>query len=457
MVLAFVSSIASNSEQSALTAVQLLWVNLIMDTFAALALATDPPTPELLDRKPEPKNASIISFNMWKMIIGQAIVQLVITFVLNFAGSKIFTSWSAEAMQTVVFNTFVWLQIFNEFNCRRIDNKLNILSGFWRNPFFIAITLIIVVGQIVIVFVGGAAFTVARLNGAQWACSIVLGLLSIPFGVIIRLIPNEAIKVFIPRRLLVKKKKTAIIDEERVEVWNDAIEEVRDDLLFIKRLRSRRRLGSLGNPKKAMRLFIPSKSKEKDADSASHRRRPSTPAASGGKPPSPSPSPSSSYRRRHSRSSSGFRSATMVPGLVATSLMWSPTSPAQEGRPEFPPAMSREELERVEGIELHKDTDPQDPVVGEAAAPFSPLEVNRPRTPEDKTDKPEGQRGHWRGRLSIHSRSVSRSSVASSPTGTQSPISMGLIPPRRDVSRESRSSGRRGSEGGKVSSPTEDK
>ena len=192
--LAFVSSIASSTEQSALTAVQLLWVNLIMDTFAALALATDPPTLELLNRKPEAKGASIITFNMWKMIFGQAILQLVITFVLNFAGLRIFTGWNSADMQTVTFNTFVWLQIFNEVNCRRLDNKLNVFVGIHRNPFFIVITLIMVAGQILIVFIGGTAFSVTQINGQQWAVSIVLGLLSLPFGAIIRLIPTNSSK-----------------------------------------------------------------------------------------------------------------------------------------------------------------------------------------------------------------------------------------------------------------------
>src|SRR5208282_1146609 len=172
-----------------------------MDTFAALALATDPPTLELLNRKPEAKGASIITFNMWKMIFGQAILQLVVTFVLNFAGLQIFTGWNLADMKTVTFNTFVWLQIFNEVNCRRLDDKLNVFTGIHRNPFFIAITLIMVGGQIIIIFIGGTAFSVTKLNGQQWAVSIVLGLLSLPFGVIMRLIPNEFIKIFIPRRL----------------------------------------------------------------------------------------------------------------------------------------------------------------------------------------------------------------------------------------------------------------
>jgi magnesium-transporting ATPase (P-type) len=74
--LTFVSAISDDQGQSVLTAVQLLWVNLIMDTMAALALATEPPTAELLNRPPHSKADSLISFFMWRMIIGQAILQV---------------------------------------------------------------------------------------------------------------------------------------------------------------------------------------------------------------------------------------------------------------------------------------------------------------------------------------------------------------------------------------------
>jgi len=113
-----VSAVASNEEQSVLSAVQLLWVNLIMDTFAALALATDPPTRNILNRKPEKKSAPLITLNMWKMIIGQAIFQLAVTFALHFGGQKIFSYDSEherEQLRTLVFNTFVWMQIFNQY------------------------------------------------------------------------------------------------------------------------------------------------------------------------------------------------------------------------------------------------------------------------------------------------------------------------------------------------------
>jgi Ca2+-transporting ATPase len=52
---------------------------------------------------------------MWKMIIGQAIYQLAVTLVLNFGGQSIFPKWDNRHMQTVVFNTFVFMQIFNQY------------------------------------------------------------------------------------------------------------------------------------------------------------------------------------------------------------------------------------------------------------------------------------------------------------------------------------------------------
>lgn len=180
---------------SVLTAVQLLWVNLIMDTFAALALATDPPTESVLDRKPQPKSAPLITTNMWKMIIGQAIFQLVVTFVLHFAGAQILgydpnNQLQKTELNTMVFNTFVWMQIFNEFNNRRLDNKFNILEGVHRNKFFIAINFIMIGAQIAIIFVGGAAFEITAINGTQWAICVVAAAVSLPWAVLVRLFPD---------------------------------------------------------------------------------------------------------------------------------------------------------------------------------------------------------------------------------------------------------------------------
>lgn len=196
VTLAVISAISSPDSHSVLSAVQLLWVNLIMDTFAALALATDAPTEKILDRKPTPKSAPLITTNMWKMIIGQAIYQLVVTFVLYFAGSSILGYSKSDTilqteLNTMVFNTFVWMQIFNEFNNRRLDNKLNIFEGAHRNPFFIIINIIMIAGQIMIIFVGGAAFQIKRIDGTQWAICILCALPCLLWAVVLRYIPDR--------------------------------------------------------------------------------------------------------------------------------------------------------------------------------------------------------------------------------------------------------------------------
>ncbi|KAK0610689.1 hypothetical protein B0T17DRAFT_621150 [Bombardia bombarda] len=226
VILTFVSAVASDEEQSVLNAVQLLWVNLIMDTFAALALATDPPTPSILDRMPDRKSAPLITLRMYKMIFGQAICQLVITFVLNFAGASLLgydisDEQQALHLRTLVFNTFVWLQIFNEINNRRLDNRYNIFEGITKNYFFLAINVVMVGGQVLIIFVGGEAFKIVALNGKEWGLSIGLGAISLPWGALIRTVPDHWVAACIPDLSFLKfwgkKKKKASSDEPLTE------------------------------------------------------------------------------------------------------------------------------------------------------------------------------------------------------------------------------------------------
>lgn len=182
----------------ALRAVQLLWVNLIMDTFAALALATDPPTEKILDRLPQGKDKPLITTTMWKQITGQNIYKLTVIFVLYFAGGDILGYDLSNPdkkleLDTVIFNSFVWMQIFNIFNNRRLDNKLNVLEGIFRNWFFIGIVVLIIGLQVMIIFVGGRAFQISPggLDGTQWGISIVTGFVCIPWAMAIRYFPDE--------------------------------------------------------------------------------------------------------------------------------------------------------------------------------------------------------------------------------------------------------------------------
>ncbi|KAF2461046.1 hypothetical protein BDY21DRAFT_334148 [Lineolata rhizophorae] len=207
VILTFVSAVSNDEGHSVLTAVQLLWINLIMDSMAALALATDPPTEQILDRKPIPRSAPLISITMWKMIIGQAMYQLAITFVLFFAGEQILGDILGNEdrqlmLNSMVFNTFVWMQIFNEFNNRRLDNRFNVFQGIHRNYLFIGITCIMVGCQIAIAFVGGQAFSIDRIDGVQWAICIALAAFCLLWAILVRLFPDplfERIAKFVGR------------------------------------------------------------------------------------------------------------------------------------------------------------------------------------------------------------------------------------------------------------------
>ncbi|MEQ2187302.1 ATPase, Ca transporting, plasma membrane, partial [Goodea atripinnis] len=136
------------TQDSPLKAVQMLWVNLIMDTFASLALATEPPTESLLLRKPYGRNKPLISRTMMKNILGQAVYQLIIIFTLLFAGEKLFDIDSGRNAPlhappsehyTVVFNTFVMMQLFNEINARKIHGERNVFEGIFNNLIFCSI------------------------------------------------------------------------------------------------------------------------------------------------------------------------------------------------------------------------------------------------------------------------------------------------------------------------------
>jgi Ca2+-transporting ATPase len=299
---------------------------------------------------------------MWKMIVGQAIYQLVVTFVLNFAGQSIFP-WDEGHMQTVVFNTFVFMQIFNQYNSRRIDNNLNILEGVLKNKWFLGIQFIIIGGQVLIAFFGGAAFSVSRPDdGSYWAVSLVLGAISMPIAVVIRLIPDECIRKLIPHLWHRKQRPEVVVsDEDRRYEWNPALEEIRDQLTFIKRVRGgrlRHIKHKLQNPQE---LLPRPRSNSRSRDSIP----PSTPNDDDGSPsPQPATPESRSRRNTRSRSNSTFGPAAAMAGVVAGSIAgWSPIERPQDML--FSSDRPHEELNQQQGIEVHPDTAADDRIVNE--------------------------------------------------------------------------------------------
>ncbi|XP_075583338.1 plasma membrane calcium-transporting ATPase 1 isoform X15 [Pelecanus crispus] len=191
------------TQDSPLKAVQMLWVNLIMDTLASLALATEPPTEALLLRKPYGRNKPLISRTMMKNILGHAFYQLVVVFTLLFAGEKIFDIDSGRNAPlhappsehyTIVFNTFVMMQLFNEINARKIHGERNVFEGIFNNAIFCSIVLGTFVVQIIIVQFGGKPFSCSELSIEQWLWSIFLGMGTLLWGQLISTIPTSRLK-----------------------------------------------------------------------------------------------------------------------------------------------------------------------------------------------------------------------------------------------------------------------
>uniref|UniRef100_A0A8C2G0G6 Calcium-transporting ATPase n=1 Tax=Cyprinus carpio TaxID=7962 RepID=A0A8C2G0G6_CYPCA len=191
------------TQDSPLKAVQMLWVNLIMDTFASLALATEPPTEALLLRKPYGRNNPLISLTMMKNILGHGVYQLVIIFTLLFVGEKIFNIDSGRNAPlhsppsehyTIIFNTFVLMQLFNEINARKIHGERNVFDGIFGNPIFCSIVLGTFGVQIVIVQFGGKPFSCAPLNVEQWLWCLFVGVGELLWGQVIATVPTSHLK-----------------------------------------------------------------------------------------------------------------------------------------------------------------------------------------------------------------------------------------------------------------------
>eukprot|EP00732_Lithocolla_globosa_P001643 Lithocolla_globosa_v1_NODE_856_length_3177_cov_20.386611.p1 type:complete len:999 gc:universal NODE_856_length_3177_cov_20.386611:3080-84(-) len=234
--LSFISAVFDERGESALTAVQLLWVNMIMDTMAALALATEPPSENLLNRRPHSKMDALISFKMWRMIIGEAILQLVIGLLLLYLGESLFGEGNPEEdrklVRTIVFNTFVFLQVWNELNCRKLDETYNVFAGLLNHRSFLIIFFGTVVVQVLVVQTPiQIGFKLVSLNASQWIVCVGLGFLSLPVGLVVRLLPDWRTPSAEPEAEVVTREKL---------LWENAIHDVRSQIRVVNALRRHR-------------------------------------------------------------------------------------------------------------------------------------------------------------------------------------------------------------------------
>lgn len=202
LFMSFLGSVVLAS--SPINSIQMLWVNLIMDTFAALAMATEPPSEELLTRQPYGRTESIVTPNMWRNILGQSFYQITVLTLILFLGSSVLgvkntgsipenAKWdpSDYIHYTFFFNTFVYLQIFNSVNCRKLQrHELNIFKNFLNNPFFFVINFIILVLQTVLIYFGGNFFKTAPLTIVQYLLCVAIGAGGLIIGLLIKLLPE---------------------------------------------------------------------------------------------------------------------------------------------------------------------------------------------------------------------------------------------------------------------------
>ncbi|KAL2591406.1 hypothetical protein AAZV13_12G010500 [Glycine max] len=190
LMLNFVSACVSGS--APLTAVQMLWVNMIMDTLGALALATEPPHDGLMKMPPVGRNAKIITRVMWRNIIGQSIYQIIVLLVLKFRGKQILKLNGPDdatlLLNTVIFNTFVFCQVFNEINSRDME-KINVLQGMLSSWVFLMVMAATIGFQAIIVQYLGAFAQTVPLSQELWLTSVMIGAVSIVVGVVLKCIP----------------------------------------------------------------------------------------------------------------------------------------------------------------------------------------------------------------------------------------------------------------------------
>ena len=290
-ILVFICACIGN--ETPLTPIQMLWVNLIMDSLGSLALATEPPYEELLQREPTKRNESMINGHMWKHIIIQSLCQIILLIMLYLFAPKFIKEqnlvrvaenklikfcytefpgkdenhiiygteikWSSngrlkasnkeycgkyktkqllsEAYKlyvdsncatthlSLIFNIFVFYTLFNQLNCRVIDDSFNIFVRISKSYLFILICLLEMALQVVIIFIGKSPFHVVNdgFTGEQWGICIGFSAITFVVSFIVKLIP---IHVVIDKFLESKSKEDIEEDEKENEKENDDIKEI---------------------------------------------------------------------------------------------------------------------------------------------------------------------------------------------------------------------------------------
>ena len=173
-----------------LTVVQILWVNIIMDTFAAMAMASLPPNPEVMRDKPRPRDEFIITPAMARTLFTCGAAMVVVLLGMLFRWTILQGGLTVEQL-TVFFSTFVFLQFWNMFNAKGFETCHSVFTCLGGCREFFLILAAIGVGQVLIVEFGGEVFRTEPLSWMQWAEVIGFTSLLAVSGEIIRAIHRK--------------------------------------------------------------------------------------------------------------------------------------------------------------------------------------------------------------------------------------------------------------------------
>jgi len=285
--------------ETPLTPIQMLWVNLIMDSLGSLALATEPPYEELLKRIPTKRNESIINGRMWKHIIIQSVVQITILLILyllapkfirerdlirlaenaliyycygtlpgnadpkniiygtesswdnnirllknidveecghfserinlNLAFQEYYKSNGASSHMTIIFNVFVYYTLFNQINCRVIDDSFNIFIRMNKSLLFPLICLLEMALQAIIIEFGNEALHVVErgLTINHWGFSLLFSCITFFISILVKLIPLEKlIDNRLTKRRIEKERKAEEEIIQKNKILNEDLQSV---------------------------------------------------------------------------------------------------------------------------------------------------------------------------------------------------------------------------------------
>jgi Ca2+-transporting ATPase len=169
-----------------LNTVQLLWVNLLMDTLAALALAVEPPRAELLSQAPHGRHAPLITRAMWLNVFAMATVMFALLMVTLATDLVVPLGTPEPERLTFVFNAFVLMQLFNEINARTTRFDRSPFAGILDSRLFLAVVGGTSVIQVLIIQFGGQFFRTVPIGPELWLRSVLLGATMLLAGAVTR-------------------------------------------------------------------------------------------------------------------------------------------------------------------------------------------------------------------------------------------------------------------------------